>query len=146
MYDASQPNHSSGTSRSGAPDPRPSHWSGRTRESRREARAPTVQRVTDKPYDESTDFVASGRGVEGEPLAGSFDHVVAIDFNRRPGTSPLDPAKPEGAEKGGNIWLHVDHGGPSQGCVGVPREAMEQVLRTLDPAAQPVIVMGPRGF
>ncbi|MFD6973355.1 L,D-transpeptidase family protein [Streptomyces sp. NPDC059979] len=98
------------------------------------------------PYDKDASFVATGRGVNGESLAGSFDYVVAIDYNRRPGTSPLDPVKPEGERKGGNIWLHVDHDGPSQGCVGIPKEAMKQVLETLDPAAKPVIVMGPEGF
>ncbi|MFI1284652.1 hypothetical protein ACH4U5_28560 [Streptomyces sp. NPDC020858] len=98
------------------------------------------------PYDKDASFVATGRGVNGESLAGSFDYVVAIDYNRRPGTSPLDPVKPEGERKGGNIWLHVDHDGPSQGCVGIPKAAMKQVLETLDPAAKPVIVMGPEGF
>ncbi|MEU3061001.1 L,D-transpeptidase family protein [Streptomyces subrutilus] len=98
------------------------------------------------PYDRDPAFVASGRGVNGESLEGAFDYVVAIDFNRRAGRSPLDPVKPEGEEKGGNIWLHVDHDGPSQGCVGLPKEAMVTVLETLDPAARPVIVMGPEGF
>ncbi|MFF4385341.1 hypothetical protein ACFY0G_00900 [Streptomyces sp. NPDC001552] len=98
------------------------------------------------PYDEDNGFVATGLGVNGESLVGSFDYVVAIDFNRRPGRSPLDPVMPDGAEKGGNIWLHVDHDGPSQGCVGIPKAAMEKVLQTLDPAAKPVIVMGPEGF
>lgn len=98
------------------------------------------------PYDENSGFVPSGLGVNGESLAGSFDYVVAIDFNRRPGRSPLDPVMPDGEDKGGNIWLHVDHDGPSQGCVGIPRAAMEKVLQTLDPAAKPVIVMGPEGF
>ncbi|MFG2993335.1 hypothetical protein ACGFZK_29240 [Streptomyces sp. NPDC048257] len=98
------------------------------------------------PYDQDSGFVATGLGVNGESLAGSFDYVVAIDFNRRPGKSPLDPVKPDGEDKGGNIWLHVDHDGPSQGCVGIPKEAMKKVLETLDPAAKPVIVMGPEGF
>ncbi|MGP3686741.1 L,D-transpeptidase family protein [Streptomyces sp. IBSNAI002] len=98
------------------------------------------------PYHKDGAFVATGRGVNGESLAGSFDYVVAIDFNRRPGKSPLDPVKPEGERKGGNIWLHVDHDGPSQGCVGIPKDAMKKVLETLDPAAKPVIVMGPEGF
>ncbi|MGR4884641.1 hypothetical protein ACIPUC_35255 [Streptomyces sp. LARHCF249] len=98
------------------------------------------------PYDKDRSFVATGRGVNGESLSGSFDYVVAIDFNRRPGKSPLDPVKPEGERKGGNIWLHVDHDGPSQGCVGIPKQAMKKVLETLDPAAKPVIVMGPEGF
>ncbi|MGW6980746.1 L,D-transpeptidase family protein [Streptomyces sp. NPDC054932] len=98
------------------------------------------------PYDRNGGFVASGLGVNGESLAGSFDYVVAIDFNRRAGRSPLDPVMPDGAGKGGNIWLHVDHDGPSQGCVGIPKAAMKKVLETLDPAAKPVIVMGPEGF
>ncbi|MFJ4780834.1 L,D-transpeptidase family protein [Streptomyces sp. NPDC088762] len=98
------------------------------------------------PYDKNRAFVATGRGVNGESLAGSFDYVVAIDFNRRPGTSPLDPTKPEGERKGGNIWLHVDHDGPSQGCVGIPKEAMKKLLETLDPSAKPIIAMGPSGF
>ncbi|MFD9477862.1 L,D-transpeptidase family protein [Streptomyces nojiriensis] len=98
------------------------------------------------PYDKNNGFVPSGLGVNGESLAGSFDYVVAIDFNRRPGRSPLDPVMPDGEDKGGNIWLHVDHDGPSQGCVGIPKAAMEKVLETLDPAAKPVIVMGPEGF
>lgn len=98
------------------------------------------------PYDQDGSFVATGRGVNGESLRGSFDYVVAIDFNRKAGVSPLDPTKPEGEAKGGNIWLHVDHDGPSQGCVGIPKAAMRKVLETLDPAAKPVIVMGPQGF
>ncbi|MER7824277.1 L,D-transpeptidase family protein [Streptomyces sp. NPDC096097] len=98
------------------------------------------------PYDEDNGFVATGLGVNGESLEGSFDYVVAIDFNRRPGRSPLDPVMPDGEDKGGNIWLHVDHDGPSQGCVGIPKAAMKKVLQTLDPAAKPVIVMGPAGF
>ncbi|WP_237296764.1 L,D-transpeptidase family protein [Streptomyces sp. 3211] len=98
------------------------------------------------PYDRDNGFVATGLGVNGESLVGSFDYVVAIDFNRRPGRSPLDPVMPDGEDKGGNIWLHVDHDGPSQGCVGIPKEAMKKVLETLDPAAKPVIVMGPEGF
>ncbi|MEU8777977.1 L,D-transpeptidase family protein [Streptomyces sp. NPDC048606] len=98
------------------------------------------------PYDRDAAFVPSGRGVNGESLAGSFDYVVAIDYNRRQGMSPLDPAKPEGEGKGGYIWLHVDHDGPSQGCVGIPKEGMKQLLQTLDPTANPVIAMGPAGF
>ncbi|MEU3406436.1 L,D-transpeptidase family protein [Streptomyces sp. NPDC006670] len=101
---------------------------------------------TKLPYDRDSGFVASGRGVNGESLDGSFDYVVAIDYNRRQGVSPLDPVMPDGEGRGGNIWLHVDHDGPSQGCVGLPKAAMKQLLQTLDPAAHPVVVMGPSGF
>ncbi|WP_078860636.1 L,D-transpeptidase family protein [Streptomyces sp. NRRL F-2747] len=98
------------------------------------------------PYDHNRLFVPTGRGVNGESLAGAFEYVIAIDYNRRTGFSPLDLVKPEGEDKGGGIWLHVDHNGPSQGCIGISKEAMKKLLTTLDPAAKPVVVMGPEGF
>ncbi|MER7702848.1 L,D-transpeptidase family protein [Kitasatospora sp. NPDC097605] len=94
------------------------------------------------PYDKDADFVVSGTGFAGEQLAGSFDYVVAINYNRVPGNSPLDPRRPSGSTKGGGIWIHVDHGGPTHGCVSIPEDKMAQLIRTLDPAARPVIVMG----
>ncbi|MER5641389.1 L,D-transpeptidase family protein [Kitasatospora sp. NPDC002227] len=94
------------------------------------------------PYDRNDDFVMGGTGFNGEPLAGSFDYVVAINYNRVAGTSPLDTRQPEGAAKGGGIWLHVDHGGPTHGCVSLTEDHMAELIRTLDPAAHPVIVMG----
>ncbi|WP_326698548.1 hypothetical protein OG909_15165 [Streptomyces sp. NBC_01754] len=94
------------------------------------------------PYDESRRFAVSGEGFLGEPLDGSFDYVIAINYNRVPGVSPLDRTRPLGDERGGGIWLHVDHGGPTQGCVSLPEDRMTELLRTLDPAKHPVIVMG----
>ncbi|MET7301596.1 L,D-transpeptidase family protein [Embleya sp. NPDC005575] len=93
-------------------------------------------------YDRSDDFAIDGTGLAGEPLAGTFDHVIAIDYNRVRGTSPLDPTRPRGEEFGGGIWLHIDHGGPTHGCVTLPAEALPELLRALDPAAHPVVVMG----
>lgn len=97
---------------------------------------------TKLPYDRSGAFTVGGTGFEGEPLAGSFDYVVAIDYNRKPGTSPLDWTRPLGAGRGGGIWLHVDHGGPTHGCVSLAQQHMKELLLTLDPALHPVIVMG----
>lgn len=94
------------------------------------------------PYERSRSFTAVGTGFEGEPLAGSFDYVVAINYNRVAGTSPLDWTRPLGASRGGGIWVHVDHGGPTQGCVSIAERHMRDLLRTLDPARHPVIVMG----
>ena len=94
------------------------------------------------PYDRGSAFEATGDGVEGEPLEGSFDYVVAINYNRMAGTSPLDWTRPLGDEKGGGIWLHVDHDGPTQGCVSLPRRQMKELLRALDPRKRPVVVMG----
>lgn len=64
------------------------------------------------PYDEDSAFESPGTGFLGEPLEGSFDYVVAIDYNRTPGTTPLDKARPLGLERGGGVWVHVDHEGP----------------------------------
>ncbi|MFI8003806.1 hypothetical protein [Streptomyces sp. NPDC086010] len=94
------------------------------------------------PYDEEPRFAVSGEGFLGEPLEGSFDYVVAIDYNRTPGTSPLDRDRPLGEDRGGGIWVHVDHGGPTQACVSLTEDRMRELLLTLDPDKYPVIVMG----
>ncbi|AUG77852.1 hypothetical protein CFP65_3042 [Kitasatospora sp. MMS16-BH015] len=94
------------------------------------------------PYSQDDAFVMGGTGFNNEPLAGSFDYVVAINYNRVPGNSPLDSRQPEGAAKGGGIWLHVDHGGPTHGCVSLTEDHMAELIRQLDPAAHPVIAMG----
>lgn len=94
------------------------------------------------PYDQESRFAVSGEGFLGEPLEGSFDHVIAINYNRTPGTSPLDRTRPLGEERGGGIWIHVDHDGPTQACVSVTEDRMRELLLTLDPAKYPVIVMG----
>lgn len=97
---------------------------------------------TELPYDHSDGFSVGGTGFEGEPLEGSFDYVIAIDYNREPGTTPLDTTRPRGADRGGGIWLHVDHQGPTQGCVSLSERHMKELLRTLDPDRHPVVVMG----
>ncbi|MEU9118275.1 hypothetical protein AB0C96_00135 [Streptomyces sp. NPDC048506] len=73
-----------------------------------------------------------------------FDYVVAINYNRVKGTSPLDPTRPEGQAKGGGVWLHLDHGSGTSACVSVAKPAMQTLLRALDPARNPVMVMGDR--
>ncbi|MES4892130.1 L,D-transpeptidase family protein [Streptomyces sp. NPDC096012] len=94
------------------------------------------------PYHHGGGFHSPGTGFQGEPLEGSFDYVIAIDYNRRPGTSPLDWTRPLGPSRGGGVWLHVDHGGPTHGCVSIAKAHMKHLLRTLDPARHPVVVMG----
>lgn len=94
------------------------------------------------PYYRSADFAIGGRGFEGEPLAGSFDYVIAINYNRKSGVSPLDDTYPLGWERGTGVWIHVDHGGPTHGCVSIPRPDIITLLGELDPSQHPVIVMG----
>ncbi|MFF7473153.1 L,D-transpeptidase family protein [Streptomyces sp. NPDC008092] len=73
-----------------------------------------------------------------------FDYVIAIDYNRLRGTPPHDTTHPWGNSRGGGIWLHLDHGSGTSACIGLPKEAMAHLLRTLDPALDPVVVMGDR--
>jgi L,D-peptidoglycan transpeptidase YkuD (ErfK/YbiS/YcfS/YnhG family) len=87
-------------------------------------------------------FTTHGTGVDGESLRGAFDYVIAINYNRKTGMSPRDWTRPLGQSRGGGIWLHVDHGGPTEGCVSLPAAAMRTLLRTLDPSLHPVVVMG----
>ncbi|WP_307846337.1 hypothetical protein [Actinospica durhamensis] len=94
------------------------------------------------PYYRSDDFVIGGRGFEGESLAGSFDYVIAINYNRKAGVSPLDDTYPLGWERGTGVWIHVDHGGPTHGCVSIPKQDIVTLRGLLDPSLHPVIVMG----
>lgn len=98
------------------------------------------------PYDHDPGFyVASGRSVDGTAsLVGVFDHVVAVDYNRVPSTAPSDGTRPLGREAGGDIWIHLDHGAGTRGCIGIDRTAIVDLLRWLDPARSPVVVMGDR--
>ncbi|MFI9645573.1 hypothetical protein ACIHAA_04660 [Streptomyces sp. NPDC052040] len=96
------------------------------------------------PYDRSASYVVPDAW--GAAHQHDFDYVVAIDYNRLRGTPPNDPTRPEGAGKGGGIWLHVDHGDGTSACVTLPESGMEYVLRTLDPDWDPVVVMGDRQY
>jgi L,D-peptidoglycan transpeptidase YkuD (ErfK/YbiS/YcfS/YnhG family) len=71
-----------------------------------------------------------------------FDLVIAIDYNRVKGRSPLDPTRPQGQSKGGSIWLHMDHGSGTSGCVSLSKAGMTYLLKALDPKQDPVVVMG----
>jgi L,D-peptidoglycan transpeptidase YkuD (ErfK/YbiS/YcfS/YnhG family) len=97
---------------------------------------------TKLPYTHSSAFQAPGTGFEGESLADAFDYVIAINYNHVPGTSPLSEDRPMGASRGGGIWVHVDHGGPTHGCVALSKDDMRALLLALDPSKHPVIVMG----
>ncbi|MEU6674496.1 L,D-transpeptidase family protein [Streptomyces sp. NPDC046853] len=71
-----------------------------------------------------------------------FDYVIAIDYNRAKGTPPNDPTRPQGQSKGGSIWLHMDHGSGTSGCVSLSKQGMAYLLKNLDPKQHPVVVMG----
>jgi L,D-peptidoglycan transpeptidase YkuD (ErfK/YbiS/YcfS/YnhG family) len=95
------------------------------------------------PYDQSTAFApAAAQPGFGDSMADAFDYVIAVNYNRAAGRTPLDFTRPLGVRAGGGIWLHVDHDGPTHGCVSLPKAGMRYLLRHLSPAAHPVVVMG----
>lgn len=96
-------------------------------------------------YQRSHRYVNGGKGFFGESLHDVFDYVIAINYNRTPGTPPLSNEYPLGAGAGTGVWLHVDHGGPTHACVSIPEEGMRTLLENLNPADDPVIIMGDRG-
>lgn len=95
-------------------------------------------------YVQSASFVDYGKGFLGESLLNAFNYVIAINYNHEAGTSPESTYYPLGAAKGGGVWIHVDHGGPTHACISIPQDGVKALLVTLDPADNPVIVMGDR--
>ncbi|MFJ6907212.1 hypothetical protein [Streptomyces griseoluteus] len=94
-------------------------------------------------YDDHA-YAASLVDPDDEAHAHDFDHVIAINYNRLKGTPPYDWSRPEGVERGGGIWLHLDHGDGTSACVTVPEAGIKTLLGTLDPADHPMVVMGDR--
>jgi L,D-peptidoglycan transpeptidase YkuD (ErfK/YbiS/YcfS/YnhG family) len=61
-----------------------------------------------------------------------YRYAVVIDYNR-------DPVVP-GA--GSAFFLHVTAGQPTQGCVSIAQDDLVRIMRWLDPARHPRILMG----
>ena len=99
---------------------------------------------TELPYTQSDDLRKGASRTYGEEFPQVFDYVIAINYNRKPGTPPTDGTRPHGWEKGGDIWLHVDHASPTLGCVTIDREDVKYLLKTLDPDQHPHIILGPQ--
>ncbi len=76
----------------------------------------------------------SGERLASPSYATAYAYAAVIAFNAPPHVVP---------GKGSAIFLHVTTGGPTAGCVAIPQADLLEVLRWLDPAKNPVIVMGP---
>jgi L,D-peptidoglycan transpeptidase YkuD (ErfK/YbiS/YcfS/YnhG family) len=61
-----------------------------------------------------------------------YEYAVVIDYNRFP--------VHQGA--GSAFFLHVTVGEPTEGCVSIDRDQLVRIMRWLDPAQHPRIVMG----
>jgi L,D-peptidoglycan transpeptidase YkuD (ErfK/YbiS/YcfS/YnhG family) len=63
----------------------------------------------------------------------AYPSFAVIDYN-------TDPAVPYA---GSAIFIHAEIGSPTAGCVSLPLGELDQLLRWIDQAAGPLIVMGP---
>ena len=77
------------------------------------------------------DDYGGGTDPEGMYQPVEYEHGAVIAYNtaRTPGL-------------GSGIFLHATNGGPTAGCVSLPVDQLVAVLRWLDPARSPRIVMG----
>jgi L,D-peptidoglycan transpeptidase YkuD (ErfK/YbiS/YcfS/YnhG family) len=80
-----------------------------------------------------------------------YEHAAVIDFNR-PAASTVTwnatyseyvTSKPVDVRRGSAIFLHVNGAGSTAGCVSLRRSDLIAVLKWLDPAKKPRIVMAP---
>jgi L,D-peptidoglycan transpeptidase YkuD (ErfK/YbiS/YcfS/YnhG family) len=64
----------------------------------------------------------------------AYAHLAVVEFNMH----PIVPGR------GSGIFLHVQTGGPTNGCVSLRRATLVHVLRWLSPGAAPQIAIGTR--
>ena len=96
---------------------------------------------------------AAWRTRQAERLAdyasGAYRYAAVINFNMPRGVYWSDTARewhatyPADTRRGNAIFLHVNGSGATAGCVSVSFTQMSSILRWLDPAMKPRIVMGP---
>ncbi|MFZ1362396.1 MAG: L,D-transpeptidase family protein [Candidatus Nanopelagicales bacterium] len=72
-----------------------------------------------------------------------FDYVVAVNYNRKAGTTPR-ANKVLTRKKASGYWFHVRRAFPTRGCVSMSRPNMKTFTRWLDPSKKPVTIQGPR--
>jgi L,D-peptidoglycan transpeptidase YkuD (ErfK/YbiS/YcfS/YnhG family) len=84
-------------------------------------------------YNEWVDDTTTSGGADPEPMdtTPSYLYGVVLSYNdaRTPGL-------------GSGIFLHVNHGSPTSGCISLPEGELLDVLRWLDPAESPRIAIG----
>jgi L,D-peptidoglycan transpeptidase YkuD (ErfK/YbiS/YcfS/YnhG family) len=117
------------------------YWAGDNRDAR-----------TYNLFQPSASRTRTWRIAEAERLAAypkQYAHAVVINFNRPSGVR-WDAAHGQyvattkaDTRRGSAIFLHASGSGSTAGCVSVSRADLVRLLRWLDPAAKPRIVMAP---
>lgn len=76
-----------------------------------------------------------------------YDYVAVLDYNLPPGAITTNARgvrvtdQPADTRRGGGIFLHVDNGKKTAGCISVEKSVMRSLLTWLDPKESPVIVI-----
>jgi L,D-peptidoglycan transpeptidase YkuD (ErfK/YbiS/YcfS/YnhG family) len=78
------------------------------------------------------DFTQGDPNEHLRAITPQYDYAVVIDYNRFPVR--------QGA--GSAFFLHVTDGSPTAGCVAIPQSRLVSIMKWLDPAAHPRIVIG----
>jgi L,D-peptidoglycan transpeptidase YkuD (ErfK/YbiS/YcfS/YnhG family) len=105
-------------------------------------------------FQPSASATRTWRTSQAERLAGyptQYAYAAVIDFNRpAPGSLTWNStygehvtSQPVDVRRGSAIFLHVNGSGSTAGCVSVARADLVNVLKWLDPAKKPRIVMAP---
>jgi len=93
-------------------------------------RSPFYNRFRHVPCGSKPPFRVTSEDMSRSPTA--YRHLAVIDYN----THPIVRGR------GSGIFLHRSTGRPTLGCVSLPLAQLVTVLRWLDPAASPLIVIG----
>ena len=76
-----------------------------------------------------------------------YDYVAVLDYNlpegpiRTGAKGVRRSSEPPDTSRGGGIFLHVDNGNKTAGCIAVKKKQMREIMQWLDPKKDPVIVM-----
>jgi L,D-peptidoglycan transpeptidase YkuD (ErfK/YbiS/YcfS/YnhG family) len=76
-------------------------------------------------------------------FAAIISYNLPANVHWDPAASEHRTPTPADVTKGGGIFLHVNGSGATAGCVSLVESSMLKVLRWLDPAKQPRMIMGP---
>ena len=104
-----------------------------------------------QPWASSTRTWRKGEAERLAAFPTQYEYAAVIDFNRPWGStitwdtphSQYVTSKPVDVRRGSAIFLHINGAGSTAGCVSLRRADLIKVLKWLDPARKPRIVMAP---
>jgi L,D-peptidoglycan transpeptidase YkuD (ErfK/YbiS/YcfS/YnhG family) len=105
-----------------------------------------------QPYRAGTSHWRSGYSERLASYGYEYAYAVVLGFNLPGGVhwssqrNQYVASRPADTRRGGGIFLHVQRSRYTAGCVAGPLSDIRWVVRWLDPATSPRIVMGPRDW